>query len=250
MNIRQKIKEKSLALAKGVSVTDVRIGLGYTAVLLDNGSAGVAYTFHRELTGGCNVFKGLRPLAGRQASELLGLFDSTDMIESAVALAASNALSNTPKEWALEGDALEHLKLHPDDRVGMVGYFAPLIPLLKKRTASLKIFEQVEYKNENLLPEQDAIRELPHCQVALVTSTSILNHTIDAILDATRSCRDVVMLGASTPLIPDVFTDTPVTMLSGVVVTRPGEIIRIVSEGGGMRFFKNNIRKVNIRLKS
>jgi len=85
--------------------------------------------------------------------------------------------------------------------------------------------------------------------VAVITSTSILNHTVDAILNAARTCREVVLLGASTPILPEVFTDTPVKILSGVVVTDTEKIMRIVSEGGGMRLFKNYIRKVNVRLR-
>ena len=236
-------------MAKDINVLDVRIGLGYTAVLLDNGHMGVAYTFHWDPTRGCSAFKGLRPLAGRRALELLAMFESTDKIESAVALATSNALSNTLKEDCLKGDTLEYLDLHPDDRVGMIGYFAPLISVLRNKISSLMVFEQKEMPTHDVLPEEEVYGNLPHCQIAFITATSILNHTIDSILDAAQSCREVVLLGASTPLIPEVFKGTPVTVLSGVVVTRPEHIMRIVSEGGGMRFFKNNIQKVNIRLR-
>jgi hypothetical protein len=152
------------------------------------------------------------------------------------------------KEGFFEGDILEYMKLRPDDNVGMVGYFAPLVPALRKKTLSLKIFEQVDRVTGDLLPEKDAYRLLPHCQVALITSTSILNNTIDDILASAQSCREVVLLGASTPLIPEAFIDTAVTILSGVVVIAPEEIMRIVSEGGGMRFFKNHIKKVNVRI--
>jgi len=249
MSIRQKIKEASLELAEDFFVTDVRIGLAYTAVLLDNGRLGVAYTFHRNLKGGCSVFKELRPLSGKKASEMLAMLDSADRVESAVALATSNALSNIMNEEPLEGDTLEYLDIRPEDNVAMVGYFAPLVPLLKKRAASLRIFEQIDVAKGDLLPEKDLYRQLPRCQVAVLTSTSILNHTIDAILDAARTCREVVLLGASTPILPEVFADTPVTILSGVVVTGNEEIMRIVSEGGGMRLFKNHIRKINVRLR-
>ena len=249
MNVRQRIKESSFLLAGDITVMDVRIGLRYTAVLLDNGRMGVAYTFQRDSVGGYGAFKGLRPLAGRRASELLAMFDSADKIESAVALATSNALSNTLKEDFLKGDTLEHLDLHPDDRVGMVGYFAPLIPNLKNKTSSLMVFEQKELLADEVLPEEEIYKQLPKCKVAFITATSILNHTIDAILDAARSCREVIVLGSSTPLIPEVFKETPVSVLSGVVVTRPEDMLRIVSEGGGMRLFKHNIQKVNVRLR-
>ncbi|MCD4717078.1 MAG: DUF364 domain-containing protein [Desulfobacterales bacterium] len=249
MNIRQKIKEASLELAGDVIVRDVRIGLVYTAVLLDNGQLGVAFTFRGDSKAGCSVFKAIRPLAGKKASEMLAMLDSTDRVESAVALATSNALSNIMNEDPLEGDTLEYLDIHPEDNVAMVGYFAPLVPLLKKRAGSLKIFEQIDLPKGDLLPEKDLYRQLPHCQVAVITSTSIVNHTIDAILNAARTCREVVLLGASTPILPEVFADTPVKILSGVVVTDNGEIMRIVSEGGGMRLFKNYIRKINVRIR-
>ncbi len=237
-----------MSRAADLAVKDVRIGLGYTAVLLENNQAGVAYTFHSKMIGGCTVFKGLRPLAGRAACELLELFDSADSIESAVALATSNAVSNTFTEESLEGDILDFLELQSNDRVGMVGYFAPLVPLIKKRASSLVIFEQVERSGDSTLPENDAYRLLPECQVALLTATAILNNTIESLLDVAGSCREVVVLGASTPLIPEAFDRTPVTALSGVAVLDPLEIMRIVSEGGGMRLFKHFVKKLNLRL--
>ncbi|UCF56946.1 MAG: DUF364 domain-containing protein [Deltaproteobacteria bacterium] len=247
--VHKKIKEHIMPLAKGIEVTDVRIGLGYTAVLLENGQAGVALTFHESIARGCTVFNGLHPLRGREARDLLAFLESTDKVEMAVALATANALANTMSEDLLEGDIMEHVHIGPKERVGMVGYFAPMLPRLKRKTSSITIFEQIERKKGNLLPEKDAYRLLPQCQVAMITSTSILNHTIDNLLRAARSCREVILLGASTPLIPEVFADTPVTFLSGVVVARPQEILRIVSEGGGMKFFKKNVKKVNLSLR-
>ena len=57
--------------ARKVTVADVRIGLGYTAVKLAGGRTGVAYTFRDQAQGGCSVFNGIRPLSGRAAADLL-----------------------------------------------------------------------------------------------------------------------------------------------------------------------------------
>jgi hypothetical protein len=38
-----------------------------------------------------------------------------------------------------------------------------------------------------------------------------------------------------------------VTVLSGLVVQKPKQILRVVSEGGGMRQFKPCVRKVSLR---
>ncbi len=248
MQISRILKGLVLTAAKDVSVLDVRIGLRYTAVHLDSGQVGLAFTFHRDSTRGCSALRDMGALAGKKASELLTLFDSKEKIALAVALATVNALSNTTKEGLVEGDVLEHLCLSPNDRVGMVGYFAPMVSTLRRRASSLMIFEQIDRPEGGILPEREAYKHLPKCQVALITSTSIINHTIDRILDAANHCREVVLLGASTPLLSEAFAETPVTLLSGVVVIRPQEIMRIVSEGGGMRVFKNYICKVNLRL--
>ena len=44
--IAQRLEALLADAARDARVEDVRIGLGYTAVVLDGGRAGVAYTFH------------------------------------------------------------------------------------------------------------------------------------------------------------------------------------------------------------
>lgn len=101
----------------------------------------------------------------------------------------------------------------------------------------MDIFEKQD-RGPGTLPADAAMDILPECQVAVITSTSIINNTVDGILNACCNCRDVIMLGASTPLLPEVFAHTPVTVLSGIIVTHPENILDIVSEGGGMQLFK------------
>jgi hypothetical protein len=246
-----KIREKIIASlgdrAAEERVGDVRIGLGYTAVQLDSGPAGVAYTFRQDLPGGCSVFQGLRPLAGRRAGDLVSRLNSEEKLESAVALATVNALVNQGLEGTLPGDMLEILELRPDDRVGMVGYFSPMIPTLEKRVKKLLVFEE-QTAIPGVMVAKEALQALSGCQVALITSTTLINDTLDDLLSACRACREVVLLGASTPLLSQVFEKTPVTWLSGVEVVDPQAILQIVSEGGGMRFFTNKVRKVNLNV--
>lgn len=61
-------------------------------------------------------------------------------------------------------------------------------------------------------------------------------------------CREVVLVGASTPLAPSVFQPLGVTLLSGIVVEDPSGILRVVSEAGGTSFFGRSVRKVNVRV--
>jgi uncharacterized protein (DUF4213/DUF364 family) len=71
---------------------------------------------------------------------------------------------------------------------------------------------------------------------------------LEALLEAARTHREVVLLGPSTPLVSEVFLGTPVTWLSGIRLTHPTGVLRVVSEGGGTPEFLPFSRKVNIRI--
>ena len=246
--IADELRTHLLSTSPEQHVRDVRIGLGYTAVMLEDGAVGVAYTFHEDAAAGCSVFLGRRPIAGRTTTELLEYLGSAEGVESTVGLAVANALANRPGGDQREGDILELLPTKPDDRVGMVGYFGPLVGPLEERVGELTIFERNTARSERVLPAEAAVARLPQCDVAVITSTALILGEMDGLLEAASACREVALVGASTPLVPPVFAPRGVTLLSGVIVTDGPGILQIVSEGGGMGFFGGRIRKVNIRL--
>jgi uncharacterized protein (DUF4213/DUF364 family) len=238
-----------LEQGRTTSVASVRIGLGYTAVSLADGRTGLAYTFRDDVERGCCAFNGIRPLAGRCAVELLHLLGSSDLLEAAVGLACANALGNQDRPSLGEGDVLDHFDLSRRDHVVMIGHFGPLVGPVRRRAGSLTVVERVNEAEGTLRPQREVAGLLAACDVALVTATSIINHTIDPLLEAASRCREVVVLGASTPLLPCVF-EGHATLLSGVVVEDGPEVLRVVSEGGGMREFGPHVRKVNVRIGS
>jgi len=246
--ILQQLREYAAGLAHDRTVADVRIGLCYTAVLLDDGSAGVAYTFKECLPPGCDVFQGKRPIAGKTASETLAYLSSPDLLERAVGLATANALINHSHEELVAGDILDVLACGADDRVGMVGYFPPLVPVLKPKVRELLVFEALLKDTPGVYTEDKAPALLPTCTVAIITATTLINNTLSPLLKACGNCRAVAIVGATTPLAPEVFKQNGVTLLSGVVVTDSLGILRQVSEGGGMGSFKGHIIKVNLPL--
>jgi len=248
------LKTAALETAGDSIVIDVRIGLGYTAVMLDSGSVGLAYTFRdRAAAAGCSVFQGTRPLVGSYARHMLEYLTSAESIERTLGLATANALFNTARaagsmpEWhSLEGDLLDVLELTKDDRVGMVGYFGPLVPVIKKHAGELIVFEENTARAEGLLPGSRAGEILPSCSVVIITATSIINESFERIAVAGSKSRIKVLLGPSTPLAPKVFSTYGVTHLSGTIAVDPEEILRVVSEGGGTRFFMKWSKKINL----
>jgi uncharacterized protein len=245
--IADELKTYLQAAAQERQVADVRIGLGYTAVMLDDGSVGVAYTFRDDAPAGCSVFTGQRPLAGARAATLLEYLTSSVGVEMTVGLAVANAIANRPGAGHLAGDTLEHLGIRAEDRVGMVGFFGPLVGPLRGSSRELLIFERDLTRGESVLPAERAPELLGGCDVAVITSTALLTGTIDTLLQAAAPCREVVLVGASTTLVPELLGRHHVTLLSGVTVLDGPGILQVVSEGGGMGFFGKRVRKVNVR---
>ena len=130
----------------------------------------------------------------------------------------------------------------------MVGNFGPLAGPLRSQCKTLHIFERHPDVESGLLGEDAAPDILPECHVVILSATTLLNRTLDALLTYCRAARQVAILGPSTPLIPAIFASRGVTLLSGVHVVQPEHAMRVVSEGGGTRQFGKSIRKVTLRL--
>jgi len=245
--IVDELVERLLVKARQRTAKDVRVGIGYTAVQLDDGRCGLAYTLRDEIQEGCCVIKAAGTLAGRPASELAEWARSLDPVASAVGLATLNALVAVPLS-AVETDLLTLLAVEPDDVIGMVGYFGPLVDPLRNRSGVLHILERRPSAEPGVLPESAAITVLPECRIVILSATALLNRTLDGLLDLCRNAREVAILGPSTPLLPQVFSSRGVTLLSGVQVIDPKRVLRLVSEGGGTRQLGEAVRKLTVRL--
>jgi uncharacterized protein (DUF4213/DUF364 family) len=223
----------------------VQVGLIYSVVELSNLATGVAYTFPKGER--CGVGGSLKPLAGKKASEIVTFLAGSDLVLSSIALATINAiLATDPLPLGSEaGDVLEKLDIRQGDRICMVGCFLPVMEGLRKKQVTVTAVDEIPKPGSRPAEEVDSL--LPHSQVAIITATSIINNTLDHLLQLAQSCREVALLGPSTPLLRESFIDTPVTCLSGIRILDTAGVLQIVSEGGGFREFKRYCRKVNLR---
>ena len=229
---------------QGKVAIDVRIGLGYAAVMLDNGGLGMAYCFRNETEDCCEFVDDAGDLEGN-AWELAMLLGNSDLILSSVGLATVNALLNQDVKGK-EGDLTEFLDLEKGDKVGMVGYFEPTVKRLPD-DVDLMIFDRSR-EGASILPERDMEHKLPEADVAIITGTSIINSTIDHLLELCRDARTVAILGPSTPITP-IFREHGVDLLGGTVVEDAEMAMKIISQGGGSRSLGRACRKVTVDLK-
>jgi uncharacterized protein len=227
-------------------VADLRIGLGYAGVRLDNDVTGIAAVLFDTLPHGCTVMPMAGTFAGSPVHQLLKyLVDGKNPLEIAIGLACANALIKPSENSADNKEATTYLDLQPGEKVAMVGLFSPLVEKIRATGTVLTVIEKNPQRLELLSAEakQQALKE---CDVAIITATTLLNNTFEETVSLLGSPRSVAMLGPSTPLVPEIFRDTPVTHLGGVTVADAARVLQIISEGGGTPILRPYLRFVNI----
>jgi len=252
MNIAEKLIEFAKPLCGDLTITDVRLGLGYSCVELDDGSTGVAWTPDRRQSGSCTHLSHAGSLLGLAAKESLSWLNSDTMLERAVGLATFNAVNSKVSRNLLDEEAVSLLKLQAGEHVVMVGYFSPIIQRIEKTGCRLEIIELDPGKPGDLgiLNTRQDLNALAQCDVAIITATSIINKTIDALLAAMQNSRAAILLGPSTPVCPEAFAGTRITQLSGAYVQQPDKIKAIISQGGGTMLMKKFLQFHSISVDS
>jgi uncharacterized protein (DUF4213/DUF364 family) len=234
--------------AKNFKVADLRIGLGYAGVRLDNDATGIAAVLIDALPHGCTVMPAAGNFAGSSAVDLLKfLVEGKNPLEIAIGLACVNALIKPPTDSNDNREATTYLNLKPGEKVAMVGLFAPLVEKIRATGAILTVIEKNSQRLE-VLSEEAKQKALKDCDVAIITATTLLNKTFEEIVGLLGEPRSVALLGPSTPLVPEIFHDTPVTHLGGVAVDNSAKVLQIISEGGGTPALRPYLRFVNLLL--
>ncbi len=245
MKLLKRLLEAGLPLARGKVLQRICIGLGYTAVELSEGLCGLAFTWFEP--GCCELLPRETSFWDRPADLVLKGLLSPHPLERTVALAVLNALGGSRPQPFLSGDLLESLNLDREDQVAMIGYFEPLVRKLSGKVKTLWIFEREE-RVPGFYSESDLPRYLPEANLVLISATTLLNQTLEDLLSLIKKAREVVLLGPSTPLFPEAFRFTPITLLSGIRVRSPEFVFRQVAQAKGFPSLREGLEKVNLRI--
>jgi uncharacterized protein (DUF4213/DUF364 family) len=231
--------------AEQTAVEQLVLGLGYTAVLLEDGGAGLAYTWG-DKSSTCSHERGWGDAEGAPASGLLDLLLADGGLQRSVGMAAANALNHAaaiqlPEDDGPAGSLVRQLDITSGTRVSMVGFFAPVVRVLRELGAELDVVDDAKGMGERHV-FGERLRE--QAEVLIVTSTALLGGTADGLLAAVAATTRVAMLGPTTPLVPEVFDETRVELLAGMVPRDVAGVLRTVRHGGGTRDFSRYCRKV------
>lgn len=223
MNIVNDLLE---SLDRDVLVRHVLVGVHWTIVCSRN--CGMAATFIGDKPHGHDRARGVGNLHGKSARELAEYTLSDNLLEASIGLATINSLLTIDESQAVEVNAVDVLiELGRGKNVALVGHF-PFIPKLHAAVAQLWVIEQ--HPSEGEYPAESATNLIPQAEVVAITSSSLINHTLDDLLALCRPEALVMLLGPSTPLSPVLF-NYGINILSGSKIVDESAVLRTVSQG-------------------
>ncbi len=214
-------------------LVEVRIGLKWTAVVVDKGDhqqCGLASTLsgdHRHT--GEPTIPDPGNLEINSALELAGWIESEIPLRRSIGCAAVNALlPRDPSSWVdlnAEGAILEHGR---GKKAVLIGHF-PFANHLKEEWGELTVLDQNPSGDD--LPASAAPEILPEADLVAITGMTFVNHTLPELLSLCKPEAYVIILGPSTPLSP-VLYEFGVNLLAGSTVENISAVIAALGQGG------------------
>ena len=222
----------------------VCIGLHWTAVVLDVdgdlrcGLASTLVESHQHGTPAVPQAGNLETLTGL---ELAALAQSERPTLVSVGMAAVNALlPRQPAAW-VDLNAEDVIASHGAEKsVALIGHF-PFVERLRAKVGRLTVLELDPQPGDLLVSA--AAEVLPKARVVAITGMTLLNHTLDGLLELCAPDALVILLGPSVPLAP-IFFAQGVDILCGSIVTDVDEVLAAVRQGANFR----QIHRAGVRL--
>jgi hypothetical protein len=171
-------------------------------------------------------------LQRKSAKELAGYMLSGNPIEASIGMAAFNSLNDFPKEKLTKVNAFKVVgEKGVGKHVAIFGHF-PYLKDIKASASRTSVFELYPSGDELSLDDVPAV--LPDARVVAITSTSIINHTLDAILPHLHKDAFTVLVGPSTPLSPILF-DLGFNLLAGVYIVDEDALFQTIGQAAIFR---------------
>jgi uncharacterized protein (DUF4213/DUF364 family) len=256
------IKERYDKKFTEVTLEQVVIGIYFTAVKLSSGYSGLAYTNLDSLEccthNRTKSFGDFTPgnFKGRKVADLLSHYDQSCLIKT-VELAVMNAISAELIEESsykiIENlDPIEFIDLKGKKRVCLVGAFLSYIKKIAETDCILQIVElnetvvPEEYK-QYLVPSQFSEKAISNSDIVIITGATLANNTLDKLLESISTKTQVILVGPTSSLIPDVLFARGVDILGATRITDSDKMLEMVAEGAsGFQLFKTCATKICI----
>ncbi|MEZ5651768.1 MAG: DUF364 domain-containing protein [Burkholderiaceae bacterium] len=210
----------------------------FAALELADGTIGLAYVLLDDTLAALTAIAPGLPLSGADPRLIARWWTDHADARRVIGFAAVNALTR----WLFDragyvppraGDSIGELDPGPDDHVGMVGLFPPLIRRIVAAGARLTVLEL----KPKLAGGHDGYRvvldpgSLGDCNKLLATSTLLLNGTLDRVLAHAPAAERIALIGPGASCLPDPMFARGVTLMGGTWVDDGPRLLAAIAAG-------------------
>lgn len=192
---------------------------------LEDGAAGLYYAWLGASQQGMSTRFPASHIAAMDTMALVDYFSGSDEAACSVGMAVINAITQSTFRRAGylpqdAGDSLGSLDIRPGDHIGMVGYFPSLVRRLRERCVRTTVIE----KKEKFVGTEGSVEvvtdpgRLRDCNKILSTAATLLNDSIDAILEYAAGAQALVVIGPTAGCFPDPLFARGVTAMGGTQI--------------------------------
>lgn len=194
----------------------IKLKGGYTGIFF----IGLKNEFHE-----IRIRKDLKALIKKDPIEIALNINSKNLFDRTISLGTINAISHylfmrSNFQFTPSKHIVNDINIQNHDIIGMVGYFPPLV---KKITAMgnkliiVELKEELTYKSRNWEITMDTSK-LTVCNKVICTSTTLINNTLDNVLEFTQNAETFALIGPTAGFLPDPIFQRKVNIVGGSVI--------------------------------
>ncbi|WP_236610554.1 Rossmann-like domain-containing protein [Methanocaldococcus villosus] len=233
----KELKKKVLKrIDEDFEIVDFSFALPYTYVLIKGkkgNSIGLAMTLIEDIQFCESEFDEI------DVRTFIEKVDSVNIIERTIGLATINAVSQyyLNLEGAKFDDATGIIK--DVKKVAIIGNMKPIVNKLKNRGYEVYVFERnPRLKSIDTLSDCFEYNLLPNMDAVLISGTSLINDSIDMILERSKKAKIKVLVGATAQALPEFFKGY-LTHIASVKIINIKKVLLNLKLGSSSKLFSN-----------
>ena len=247
-----------------ITVERVVFGLFFSGVKLSNGQGGLCFTPIKELPEAvcCPTSAKAMPQSGkfigRSVTKILADLHHQNILRKTLAIATLNALSSScwdkmeslSYKILIGRDAFTEMRIPSPGKTVVIGALVPILKRLLEVNADFTVLEMDSRtlkgrELDHYAPASETLKYVPQADLLVITGVTILNGTLEEILEVAKPGAQILVVGPTASMLPDAFFKRGVTMLGGIRVTRGDDVLDIIAEAGsGYHFFGKSAERM------
>lgn len=249
------LADKTLEILKNgdkLTLKEYSIAIPYAYVIVE-GEKGVKMGVSMVLDSKCHY---RRDFDETSLESIIECAKGYNLTERTLAMAAINAVSQYYIDFteSKNEDVLDLIVSDKDiKKIGFVGNIAPVVNELREidgKNYEIYVFERNSSScGAELLDDTFEYRLLPEMDAVIITGTTLVNDTIDVVLERSKNAKLKILTGPTAQINPDFLKNSGITHTASTRVISIDKTVTDLKHGSSFGIFSRNSSKYSMKVK-